>query len=127
MGAPVLIAYGLVAHAPWHFFVLLPLFFLGFILLPGAVGGLACLLIVNFVPRRRKQVLAAAEPVYETLPGWRSSTEGVRDFAALPPNAQRYVERVAELVGADIGMISTGADRADTVLRAQSAIVSWFQ
>jgi adenylosuccinate synthase len=72
-------------------------------------------------------VLAAAEPVYETLPGWKSSTEGVRDFAALPPNAQRYVERIAELVGADIGMISTGADRDDTILRDRSAIVSWFQ
>jgi ABC-2 type transport system permease protein len=70
LGAPVLIAYGLVCHAPWHFFVLLPLFFLGFILLPGAIGGLACLLIVNFVPRRRKQVLAVAGLLLVALVAW---------------------------------------------------------
>ena len=36
---------------------LLPLFFLGFVLLPGSLGALAALLLVNFVPRHRKQVL----------------------------------------------------------------------
>ena len=42
---------------PWYFYVLLPLFFLGFVLLPGSLGALAVLLIVNFVPQQRKQVL----------------------------------------------------------------------
>jgi ABC-2 type transport system permease protein len=59
LGGPILIAYGLACAAPWYFYVLLPLFFLGFVLLPGALGGLCALLIVNYVPRRRKQVLAA--------------------------------------------------------------------
>jgi ABC-2 type transport system permease protein len=58
LGAPILIAYGLVCEAGWHFYVLLPLFFLGFVLLPGSLGGLAALLIVNYLPKRRKQVLA---------------------------------------------------------------------
>ncbi|HTU20035.1 MAG TPA: hypothetical protein VMG10_18365 [Gemmataceae bacterium] len=57
LGTPILIAYGLVGDAPWYFYVLLPLFFLGFVLLPGSLGALAALLIVNFVPQRRKQVL----------------------------------------------------------------------
>jgi ABC-2 type transport system permease protein len=57
LGAPVLIAYGLVGAAPWYFYVLLPLFFLGFVLLPGSLGALAALLIVNYVPQQRKQVL----------------------------------------------------------------------
>ncbi|HEY7328540.1 MAG TPA: hypothetical protein VH592_12915 [Gemmataceae bacterium] len=57
LGAPILIAYGLVCEAAWYFYVLLPLFFLGFVLIPGALGGLAALLIVNFLPKRRKQVL----------------------------------------------------------------------
>jgi ABC-2 type transport system permease protein len=57
LGAPILIAYGIVCHSPWPFYVFLPLFFLGFILLPSALGSLCCLLIVNFMPRRRKQVL----------------------------------------------------------------------
>jgi len=60
LGAPILIAYGLVCGAAWYFYILLGLFFLGFVLLPGALGGLAALLIVNFFPKRRKQVLAAS-------------------------------------------------------------------
>ncbi|MGH7173144.1 MAG: putative ABC transporter permease subunit, partial [Gemmataceae bacterium] len=57
LGTPILIAYGLVGDAPWYFYGLLPLFFLGFVLLPGSLGALAALLIVNFVPQQRKQVL----------------------------------------------------------------------
>ncbi|HUG53256.1 MAG TPA: adenylosuccinate synthase, partial [Vicinamibacteria bacterium] len=71
-------------------------------------------------------LLEGAEPVYETLPGWLTSTVGVRDFAMLPAQAQRYVERFAELCGCEIGIVSTGPDRADTILRPQSAVASWF-
>lgn len=60
LGAPILIAYGLVCKSPWQFYLVLPAFFLGYILIPGSLGGLACLLIVNFVPRHRKQVLVLA-------------------------------------------------------------------
>jgi ABC-2 type transport system permease protein len=58
LGSPVLIAYGMVCQAPWYFYASLPLFFLGFLLLPGSIGALLVLLIVNYVPRRRKEVLA---------------------------------------------------------------------
>jgi ABC-2 type transport system permease protein len=57
LGSPILIAYGVVLEVPWYFYVLLPLFFLGFVLVPGSLGALACLLIVNFIPKKRKQVL----------------------------------------------------------------------
>jgi ABC-2 type transport system permease protein len=57
LGSPVLIAYGIASGVPWYFYALLPLFFLGFVLLPGSVGALLCLLIVNFTPRARRQVL----------------------------------------------------------------------
>src|SRR5205085_765596 len=57
LGSPVLLAYGLVAHVPWYFYALLPLYFLGFILLPGSLGALLCLLIVNCAPRRQRQLL----------------------------------------------------------------------
>jgi ABC-2 type transport system permease protein len=60
LGTPILIAYGIVAEAPWYFYVVLPLFFFGFVLLPGSLGGLAALLIVNFIPQRRGQVLGVA-------------------------------------------------------------------
>lgn len=59
LGVPILIAYGIVCEASWNFYLLLPLFFLGFVLLPGSLGGLAAMLIVNYFPKRRKQVLAA--------------------------------------------------------------------
>lgn len=58
LGAPILIAYGLVCKSPWQFYLVLPAFFLGYILIPCSLGGLACLLIVNYVPRHRKQILA---------------------------------------------------------------------
>jgi adenylosuccinate synthase len=71
-------------------------------------------------------VLEACEPVYETLPGWREPTGGARDFADLPKAAQAYVERLSELAGCEIGIVSTGPDRADTMVRAKSAVSSWF-
>ncbi len=61
LGSPILIAYGLVLDGtPWYYYALLPFFFLGFVLLPGSLGALACLVVVNWVPRRRKQVLLLA-------------------------------------------------------------------
>jgi ABC-2 type transport system permease protein len=57
LGSPILLAYGWVFEVPWYFYALLPLFFVGFVLLPGSFGALLCLLIVNSVPRHRKQVL----------------------------------------------------------------------
>jgi ABC-2 type transport system permease protein len=72
LASPVLIAYGLVVGggAPWYFFALLPLFFLGFILLPGSLGALACLLLVNWLPRRRRQVLWLATLGLLAALGW---------------------------------------------------------
>ena len=59
LGSPVLIAYGIVSDAPWYYYLLLPLFFLGFVLLPGSIGALLCLLVANWTPRRPRQLLAA--------------------------------------------------------------------
>jgi ABC-2 type transport system permease protein len=70
LGGPVLIAYGLVCHGPWYFYAFLPLFFLGFVLLPGSLGSLAALLVVNFVPRRRKQVVVLAVVGVLAFAGW---------------------------------------------------------
>ncbi len=71
-------------------------------------------------------VLERCEPVYETLPGWSEPTSGIRDFAKLPAAAQRYVEHLSETVGAEIGIVSTGPDREDTIVRGRSALASWF-
>jgi len=72
-------------------------------------------------------VLEACEPVYETVPGWGEATTGVREYARLPAGARRYVARLSELIGVEIGIVSTGPERLDTVIRAQSAIAAWFE
>jgi len=61
--------------------------------------------------------LARAVPVYETLPGWPDDLSTVRDEGALPANARRYVERIAELLGRPVSIISVGPDRAQTIFR----------
>ena len=59
VGSPVFLAYGLEVKggAPWYYYAILPMFFLGFLLLPGSIGALACLVIVNLLPRHRKHIL----------------------------------------------------------------------
>ena len=54
-------------------------------------------------------------PVYTTLPGWKSSTEGITEFDKLPRLAQDYLHFIERESGAKIGMISTGPDRVQTM------------
>ena len=61
--------------------------------------------------------LASCEPVYETLPGWSAPTAGVRRYADLPREAQRYVARLEEITGVPAAIISTGSAREDTIIR----------
>jgi adenylosuccinate synthase len=56
-------------------------------------------------------------PLYEEMPGWRQSTVGTVRFEELPENARRYLDRIQELVGVPIDMISTGPDRDQTIVR----------
>lgn len=63
------------------------------------------------------EAFAQSEPVYEELPGWKESTVGVTDYERLPKNARRYLERLAELVGVSMDIVSTGPDRAQTIVR----------
>jgi adenylosuccinate synthase len=60
---------------------------------------------------------ADVEPIYEEMPGWGQSTVGVTDYAVLPVNARRYLERIEALAGVPIDMISTGAERDQTIVR----------
>ena len=70
--------------------------------------------------------LAASEPVYETLPGWRAPTAGARRYADLPREAQRYVARLEEITGVPASIISTGSAREDTIIREDSVASGWF-
>ncbi|HRW66036.1 MAG TPA: adenylosuccinate synthase [Candidatus Competibacter sp.] len=62
------------------------------------------------------ETLAACEPIYEEMPGWRDSTFGVRRYEDLPAAARAYLRRIEELADAPIDIISTGPDRADTIV-----------
>jgi adenylosuccinate synthase len=55
------------------------------------------------------------EPVYEKMPGWQRSTEGITEFARLPKKAQEYLRFLEKETGASIGMVSTGPDREQTI------------
>jgi adenylosuccinate synthase len=60
--------------------------------------------------------VAACEPIYEELPGWTASTVGVQDYDKLPASARAYLKRMEEVCGAPIDVISTGPDRAETIV-----------
>jgi adenylosuccinate synthase len=56
------------------------------------------------------------EPVYETHPGWKEPTSGITEFARLPANARSYLARMEQLAGVPIDIVSTGPDRAETIV-----------
>ncbi|HXB22947.1 MAG TPA: adenylosuccinate synthase [Candidatus Solibacter sp.] len=55
------------------------------------------------------------ECIYEKMPGWKKSTEGVTSFEQLPKKAQEYLHFIEKESGAKIGMVSTGPDRDQTI------------
>ena len=55
-------------------------------------------------------------PVYETLPGWKESTVGVKDYDGLPATARAYLKRIEEVCAVPVDMISTGPDRDQTIV-----------
>jgi len=59
--------------------------------------------------------LETCTPVYEELDGWTESTSGVTRLEALPSAARRYLDRIEELTGVPIAIISTGPDRNETI------------
>src|SRR4051812_23070265 len=63
------------------------------------------------------EMLEECEPVYESLAGWTESTVGVTRFEALPQAAQAYLNRMQAICGVPIDLISTGADRDQTIVR----------
>lgn len=60
--------------------------------------------------------LANCKPIYETMPGWQSTTAGATDLDALPSAARDYIARLQELVETPIHLVSTGRDRAENIV-----------
>ena len=57
------------------------------------------------------------EPVYESMPGWKTSTSGATVFDELPDNARRYLERIEEILGTPVDIVSTGPGREAVIIR----------
>jgi adenylosuccinate synthase len=69
--------------------------------------------------------LAAAEPVYETVSGWKNRSSGITSYAKLPRLAQRYVARIEELLGIPVVLVSTGPRREETIIRRLAPLTNW--
>ncbi|HEY7475710.1 MAG TPA: adenylosuccinate synthetase, partial [Vicinamibacterales bacterium] len=67
--------------------------------------------------------LAGCQPVYETLPGWKTPTKGVTQFTQLPAEARAYIRRIEETSGVPAAIISTGSERDHTILRKELASI----
>ena len=71
--------------------------------------------LIDILPMGADEI-ARCEPVYETMPGWTQSTVGVTDYQRLPSEARSYLERIAQLTGVPVHMVSTSPDRDHTIL-----------
>ncbi len=58
----------------------------------------------------------ACEPIIEEMPGWTDTTAGVTDIEKLPVNAKAYIERIEQLIGVKVAILSTGPDRDETIV-----------
>ncbi|MBU2919424.1 MAG: adenylosuccinate synthase [Psychrosphaera sp.] len=68
------------------------------------------------VPPMAAEGYESATPLYETMPGWSENSFGVTSFEELPVAAQNYVNRLAEITGVPMDIISTGPDRNETMI-----------
>jgi adenylosuccinate synthase len=72
------------------------------------------------------QDLRRIEPIYATLPGWKTSTEGITEMDALPETARNYIEFLSREIGVEIGMVSTGPERSQTIICRESNLGHWL-
>ena len=72
------------------------------------------------------QDLRRVVPVFEKLPGWKSSTLGTTELG-LPANARSYVDFLSEKIGVEIGLVSTGPERSQTIVIQNSTLGGWLR
>ncbi len=70
------------------------------------------------------RVLEQIDPVYEERPGWECLTEGITEFDGLPQAAQDYLHYLEEKTGIEVGAVSTGPEREQTIIRRGSKLES---
>ena len=61
-------------------------------------------------------VLAKCEPIYEEFDGWMTDISGIRKYEELPLNARKYIERLSEVAGVELGIVSVGPNREQTIV-----------
>jgi adenylosuccinate synthase len=66
------------------------------------------------------RAMESIEPVYRRLPGWKSTTRGIPTFEALPERARAYLNFLEEQSGVEVGGVSTGPERNETIIRPGS-------
>ena len=71
--------------------------------------------------------LSRIKPIYETLEGWQSETLGMTKLEDLPEKARAYVEFLSSSIGVEIGLISTGPERDQTIILQNSVMEGWFK
>ncbi len=59
---------------------------------------------------------AEVTPIYESMPGWKSVTEGIQSLSDMPANAVAYIKRIETLIGCEVALVSTSPRREDTML-----------
>ncbi len=72
------------------------------------------------------QDLRQIQPIYHTLAGWKSDTVGITEIKDLPEKAREYVDFLSESIGVEIGLISTGPERDQTIILKDSVMEGWF-
>ncbi len=70
--------------------------------------------------------LSSIKPIYEVLEGWKEETLGITEFDRLPPKAREYVDFLSRSIGVEIGLISTGPERDQTIILKDSVMEGWF-
>ena len=71
--------------------------------------------IIDILPMGAEDI-ARCKPIYETLDGWSDTTVGVTDYSKLPTNARLYLQRIEQVTGVPIAMVSTSPDRDHTIM-----------
>ena len=70
-------------------------------------------------------ILRECEPIYKEFEGWKESTHGLLSYEELPKTCRGYIEGLEELLGVEVGLISTGPRRDQTILRKTPALKAW--
>ncbi len=69
-------------------------------------------------------ILRKAKPIYETLPGWNCDVTGARSLEDLPQRAHEYLQRIGELIGVPVKVISVGPDREQTIFTDRQQLMT---